>query len=126
MDWQSYKEKARARGALAQEVYVVRSTPVADAAAIAAVLPDHLAYVKGLELDDRLMLAGPVSDPDGAAVVGGMLILRADSFETARALAERDPMHIQGLRRFELRRWLINEGSISVRLTLSTQTADLT
>ncbi len=51
----------------------------------------------------------------------GMLIFRAQSFAAARALAAADPMHSTGKRTFTLRRWLINEGSLNLALTLSDQ-----
>ena len=40
-----------------------------------------------------------------------MVIVRADTPAEAAAIAERDPMHKAGARRFRVRPWLINEGS---------------
>ena len=54
-----------------------------------------------------------------------MLVLRAESLEAARGLADNDPMHKSGARSFELRRWLINEGSLNISLGLSGQTVSL-
>ena len=50
----------------------------------------------------------------------GLIIYRAESLEAARALAEGDPMHKSGARSFVLRSWLINEGSLTVHVGLST------
>ena len=55
----------------------------------------------------------------------GLIIYRAASFDEARALAEADPMHAQGARTYVLRRWLINEGSLSLSVALSAQTVKL-
>ena len=55
----------------------------------------------------------------------GMMIYRAVSLEEARALAEADPMHATGTRSFVLRRWLINEGSVTLHVGLSTGTSSL-
>ena len=124
--WTDYKAEAKSRGALAFEVYVAVSTPVAPPEKVKEALPDHLAYLKGLEAKGSLMLAGPMSDETGAEMQGmGMLVLRAQSLEEARALAEGDPMHKTGARSFVLRRWLINEGSISVSTGLSSQSVAL-
>lgn len=124
--WNDYKAEAKSRGALAFEVYVAVSTPVAPPEKVKAALPDHLDYLKGLEASGALMLAGPMSDESGAEMQGmGMLVLRASSLEEARALAEGDPMHASGARAFVLRRWLINEGSIGVSTSLSSQSVSL-
>ena len=50
----------------------------------------------------------------------GLIIYRAESLNAARALAEGDPMHKSGARSFVLRRWMINEGSITLSANLST------
>ena len=73
------------------------------------------------------MFAGPLSDESGTQMQGtGMLILRAESFDAAKALAENDPMHISGARSFTLRKWLINEGSLTVSVNLANQSVGLT
>ena len=51
----------------------------------------------------------------------GLIDYRAASFEEARRFAEADPMHESGARAFKLRRWLVNEGSLNVTLSLSSQ-----
>ncbi|WP_299657279.1 YciI family protein [uncultured Tateyamaria sp.] len=119
--WADYKAEAKSRGALAFEVYVAHSTPAKSPEEIKAVLPDHLDYIAGLERSGKLAFAGPMSDETGEHMQGmGMLVLRADSLEDAQALAEGDPMHKSGARSFVLRRWMINEGSISLQVGLST------
>lgn len=124
--WTDYKAEAKSRGALAFEVYVAVSTPIAPPEKVKAALPDHLDYLKGLEADGSLMLAGPMSDESGSEMQGmGMLILRAPSLEAARALADGDPMHATGARSYVLRRWMINEGSVTVSTGLSSQSVSL-
>lgn len=119
--WTDYKAQARARGALALELYVAHSTPVAGPEGVKANLPDHLAYQADLERAGHLAFAGPMSDETGAHMQGvGLIIYRAESLEAARALAEADPMHKSGARSFVLRRWLINEGSFTLHVGLST------
>lgn len=127
VSWSDYKSQAKARGALALELYVAQSTPAQGPDAVRAALPDHLAYQAALESCGQLAFAGPVSDETGENMQGsGMTIYRADSLEAARALAEADPMHLCGARRFTLRRWMINEGSLSLTVGLSGKTVNLT
>ena len=125
--WSEYKEIARSRGALALELYVVMSTPAGDPAAVRSALPDHLAYQAAREADRSLVLAGPLSDETGDLMEGaGLIVYRAESLDAARALAEADPMHAQGARSYVLRRWLVNEGSLTIGLSLSTRGMTLT
>lgn len=124
--WNEYKAVARERGALAFELFVAVSTPQKSADQVKSHLPDHLAYIQGLERSGQLVMAGPLSDETGAEMQGaGMLVLRAASMEDAQKLAADDPMHRSGTRIFTLRRWLVNEGSLSVSVGLSTRNVAL-
>ena len=90
------------------------------------VLPAHLEYQKAMEADGKLVLAGPLSDESGEQMQGsGMIIYRAGSIEEARQIAENDPMHAKGKRSYTLRRWLVNEGSLTLTVKLSGQTMTL-
>ncbi len=121
-NFSEYKEIAKSRGALAWEVYVVISRPLVGPEEFSKHLPDHLDYLAEQERVGRLMMAGPLSDEEGEGMSGiGLLIWRAESWEEARKLAAGDPMHVAGVKEFEMRRWLINEGSVNVRVGLSTK-----
>ncbi len=121
--WDEYTAEARSRGALAHELYMVLSTPADDSSKVRATLPAHLDYQAEQEARGKLFLAGPVSDETGDLMQGrGLIIYRATSLDEARALAEADPMHSSGARSFVLRRWLVNEGSLSLSVALSAQT----
>ena len=125
--WADYKSEAKARGALALELFVAQSTPAKAPEDVKAALPDHLAYQAQLEAAGQLALAGPMSDESGENMQGvGLIIYRAPSLEAARALAAADPMHKSGARSFTLRRWMINEGSLNLSVGLSTKTVNLT
>lgn len=124
--WEDYKSEARSRGALALELFVVQSTPAGDPAAVKAALPDHLDYQAKREAEGALVFAGPMSDESGDEMQGiGLIVYRARSFEHARELAEADPMHRTGARSFTLRKWLINEGSLTLSVRLSGQAVAL-
>ncbi len=125
-DWDEYKAHAKERGALALELYVAQSVPAKTPEDLQANLPDHLAYQSKLEAEGALALAGPMSNEAGTQIEGmGMIVYRASSLEQARALAEADPMHKSGARSFTLRKWMINEGSLTLSVGLSGQTAGL-
>ena len=119
--WADYKETAKSRGALALDLYVVESTPAKSPENVKANLPSHLAYQRELETRGVLVLAGPTSDASGENMEGaGLIVYRASSMAEARKIAEQDPMHQSGARSFTLRKWLVNEGSLSFQVGLST------
>lgn len=124
--WVDYKAAAKERGSLALELFVAISTPVVSPDKLKAVLSEHLDYQSQLEASGSLAFAGPLSDMSGTQMEGtGMIVYRAESLESARALAEADPMHKSKAREFTLRRWLINEGSLTLSVKLSAQAVQL-
>ena len=119
--WNDYKKAAKQRGSLALELFVVESTPAKAPEDVQANLPAHLEYQRSQEMAGTLAFAGPLSDLTGELMQGtGMIVYRAVSMEAARAIADGDPMHSSGARTYVLRKWLINEGSFSLNVGLST------
>ncbi|SDY11034.1 YciI family protein [Citreimonas salinaria] len=115
------------RGMLQKQLFAIFTTPVDDLGAVFAHMEEHLAFQVQLEKDGILYAAGPLWTDDGSEWEGeGMVIVRAASVDEAKAIAERDPMHKAGARAFRVRPWLINEGSITIRLDNSTQTFSIT
>ena len=53
----------------------------------------------------------------------GMIIVRAQSFAQAREIADADPLHAAGLREYEVWKWTMNEGSVTLTVNYSDQTA---
>ena len=106
---------------LGKQLYVIHTTPVAPREQIVLLLPDHLEHQVRLEKSGIMFAAGPLGNEDGSAA-GGMIVIRADSFEAAHAIADRDPLHKAGLRTYTIRRWTVNEGSYSIRINYSDQT----
>ncbi|HZX99993.1 MAG TPA: YciI family protein [Dermatophilaceae bacterium] len=64
----------------------------ADLEARARVRPDHLAYLKSLQQEGTVVLAGPVGDGSGA-----MMVLQAGSEEEARRIVRDDPYTAAGV-----------------------------
>lgn len=54
-----------------------------------------------------------------------MFVLRAKSFGEAEAIAWGDPLHEAGLRTFTIQRWRVNEGSYTVTVNYSDQSAKI-
>ena len=123
--WNEYKKAAKERGSLALELFVVTSTPAKTPEDVKGALGDHLGYQAEQERAGRLAFAGPMSDLSGENMEGvGLIVYRAKTLEEARGIAEQDPMHLCGAREFTIRRWLVNEGSLSLSVGLSTGRVD--
>jgi uncharacterized protein YciI len=121
-DYDDYKAEAKSRGALAMELFVVQTRPAGDMDLVKA----HLAYQKRMEQAGSLFLAGPVSDDTGEMMQAeGMIIYRAADLSEARALADADPMHANGARTYQIRKWLINEGKLNFSVALSSQSIEV-
>ncbi|RKN84001.1 YciI family protein [Paenibacillus ginsengarvi] len=80
-------------------LYVANLT-IIDADLNAQFRPAHLEYLDKLFKENKVVMAGPFADKKG-----GMVIYRADSAEEAKALAEADPVVVEGARTLELREW---------------------
>ncbi len=104
---------------LRMQLYVVVST-AKNLESVKQNLLEHRAYLKELEDRNVLFGAGPLWTNDGQYFEGdGLLIYRANSVEEAQKTAQADPMHISGARTFTIRPWLLNDGKITVQVTLS-------
>ena len=113
------------RNYLGKELYVIFTVPNATREEMMPVMSDHLARQVELEEKGILFAAGPMFEEGGKAPVRGMVIVRANSFEEAREIADGDPFHIAGLRTYTLDRWGVNEGSYTVNVKYSDQSMTL-
>jgi uncharacterized protein len=103
--------------------YVVVSRPTDKAEALLnTVTPEHLAHQIQTEQNGHMVAAGPLLSEDGQSFDGtGMFVLNCGSIEEARAICDRDPMHISGARTYTVRPWMVNEGGLTLRITFSDQ-----
>lgn len=108
---------------LGKTLYVVHTVPAAPAEA-AAMLPAHLEHQVRLEQAGIMFGAGPMTNEDGSPA-GGLIVIRADSFEHARAIVDEDPMHKAGLRTYTIRRCTMNEGSFTLTVNYSDQSVSI-
>jgi uncharacterized protein YciI len=67
--------------------------------------PEHVEYLRSL--DDRLVLAGPFTEPDGQTMNGSLIVIEAASLQAAKEIAAGDPFAKAGLfASVEVRPWL--------------------
>ena len=83
----------------------------------------HLDYQEKLEKSGVLFGAGPLYDQDSDRPSAGLIIIRAENMAAGKRIADRDPMHRSGARRYTLRRWRLNEGAFNIRINVSDQSA---
>ena len=108
-------------GMLQKQLYVVFTTPTNGLGPVMENIEEHLKFQVELEQRGIMLGAGPFWADDEHTWNGeGMVIIRADSLEHARQIAETDPMHSSGARDFKVRPWLLNEGRITVEVNFST------
>jgi len=121
------KENMRPKQALRMELYVYETRLSGDPKEMVTYLPEHLEYQLELERKGIMFGAGPLFEQDKpkGPPVAGMIIIRADSMEHARKIADADPMHKAGVRSYTLRKWFLNEGSLEVSLKFSAQDFEL-
>ncbi|MFC8244805.1 YciI family protein [Streptomyces chartreusis] len=82
-------------------------------------LDAHKAWLAEMESCSVLFLAGPMLDENYRFSGSGLFVLRADSLQEAACVADADPFHANGIRKYKLVPWQINEGSMDIRVTLS-------
>lgn len=111
------------RDMLQKELYVIstRLAPGVPLEKMRDVVPAHLAFQVDLENRGIMFGAGPLFPPDSDVWQGdGLVIIRAQSIEEAKTIAAADPMHSSGIREYKVREWMMNEGSITVKMSFST------
>ena len=104
---------------LGMRLWVVETIPQ-DRDIIKATMEKHIRYQLMLERKGIMFAAGPIYGADAQKPDGnGLIIIRADSADGARAIADADPMHASGGRTYRLRQWRVNEGSFTVTIPFS-------
>ena len=107
-------------GMLRKQLYTVFTRPADGLGPVMEVLEAHLKFQISLEERGVMFGAGPFFSDDEQQWRGeGMVIIRAKDLEEAKAIAAEDPMHSSGARVYEVRPWLLCEGSVTIKLSHS-------
>ncbi len=103
-------------------VYFYVTKPVNSFEEVVPVLPAHMEFIHEIEGADVMVMGGQTTKQgDDFAGGNGLVVIRANSFEEAKEIADADPMHKTGVREYELYQWAINEGELTIRLNMSDQ-----
>lgn len=109
------------KGMLQKQMFVVFTKPVDGMGPVMENLEAHLQFQVELESKGIMFGAGPFwADNEKDWHGEGMVIIRAESLANAKTIAASDPMHSSGARSFEVRPWLLNEGTVSIKIDYST------
>jgi uncharacterized protein len=104
---------------LRKTLFVALNRMVAPASEIAPFVADHLAYMNKLEAEGHLWASGPFIE-EGVLVGDGLTILSTPTIEEAERVMKDEPLIKRGLRKFELRKWELREGRMTITLNAST------
>lgn len=83
--------------------FVILLSSVAGVTTPGSLIRRHVAFLRALDRDGALVLAGPFSNRDG-----GMIILKVASLDEAQSIAASDPFVQAGARRFEVAVWTLS------------------
>lgn len=120
IDSRDIVELCRNKGFLAKQLYAINTQSAGDLDKVMAHVEEHLAFQVELEHQGIMFAAGPVFADNGSTWLGeGLVIIRAESLIDAEKIAASDPMHRSGARTYQVRPWLVNEGSMTVRISYS-------
>jgi hypothetical protein len=111
---------------LNKDLYVVFTTPTNGMGPIMENIEAHLKFQVSLEEKGIMFGAGPFWEDNETDWKGeGMVIIRANSLSAAKEIAASDPMHSSGARSFTVRPWLLNEGTLNIKLNYSKGTFEI-
>ncbi len=93
-----------------------------NAALLREHLGAHLRWMIDAEAQGHIVLSGPVERRKGSTQLDGLTIIRAPDVARAATLAAADPLVKVDAVAFELHEWTVNEGAISLTVSISDST----
>jgi uncharacterized protein len=111
-------------GMLQMQLWVMFATDVPSKPYANDIFARHIAHQVELEKSGVMFAAGPLIDIKGQRELG-MIIIRANSAEQAKVIADSDPMYQEGYRTYTLHRWRLNEGHLNLAIDYSTGKATI-
>jgi len=113
-------EVERLKALMLKKCYYVMFRQIARPELLKSVLLDHYQWIIGLEKEGKIFASGPLFSSDGKQGVG-MTIIRAETQAEAEEIAAGDPFCTSGAAEFEVQRWQINEGRVTLSIDFSDQ-----
>ena len=110
---------------LHKRLYIIFSEPTEKTGDRRKVFPRHIEYQLKIEREGKLFAAGPFVDGRGKPQGPGMIVVRAKNMAEAKRIAEADPFHKQGFRKYRIQAWEVNEGGFNVHVKFSDGTFTL-
>ena len=107
---------------LGKKLWVIMTRRVAPVEQMQKHIRAHLLHQIKLEKDGIMYGAGPAVVPGAAEASFGLIIIRAKDEAEARRIADSDPMHVEGVRTYELYQWTMNEGRLNITIDFSDRT----
>jgi uncharacterized protein YciI len=101
-------QQTQSTGQFVKKAYIIRSEFI-NPDLFDAVIEEHRDYLEKLAADGTLFAAGPFVPGGSESLYSGvgMIVVYADSEDDARLIAENDPMHRRGVRKFTIDFWLL-------------------
>ena len=110
---------------LRKQLFVVTMTSTTAPDRLMPYLAEHLEYMTGLARQGVLFASGPFLRADGTPSGDGLSIFNTATAQEARELAEQDPFFIHGLRKIEVKEWMLMEGAMRLRLNFAERTLEV-
>ena len=104
---------------LHKQLYIIFSEPTEKTGDRRKIFPKHIEYQLKIEKAGILFAAGPFVDAKGNPQGPGMIVVRAKNMAEAKKIAEADPFHKQGYRKYRIQAWQINEGGFNLSVKFS-------
>ena len=104
---------------LHKRLYVIFSEPTEKGGDRRKIFARHIAYQLEIEKKGILFAAGPFVDAKGKPQGSGMIVVRAKNMAEAKRVADADPFHKLGYRKYRIQAWEVNEGGFNVRVKFS-------
>ena len=107
---------------LGKKLWVIMTKRVVPLEEVQKHTKAHLLHQIKLEKDGIMYGAGPAVAPGASEASFGLIVIRAKDEAEARRIADSDPMHREGVRKYELYQWTMNEGRLNISIDFSDRT----
>ncbi len=115
------REVIRLRDKMLKSTFFVMLRVIPDQSRLPPLMLAHYHWLTDLEKQGVLFASGPMFIRDGSPGAG-MTVFRAPDFQHADVLAASDPFCKAGAASYDLQRWSVGSGRVSIVVDFSDQT----